>query len=37
MDEYISGNKASKILGVHQRTLHNWDEHKQIDTIRTPG
>jgi hypothetical protein len=37
MDEYISGNKASKILDVHQRTLHNWDEHKQIDTIRTPG
>ena len=33
----MSGSKASKILGVHQRTLYQWDEKKWIDTIRTPG
>ena len=37
MEEYMSGSKASKILGVHQRTLYQWDEKKWIDTIRTPG
>ena len=37
MEEYLSGSKASKVLGVHQRTLHNWDEKKLIETIRTPG
>jgi predicted site-specific integrase-resolvase len=37
MTEYISGSKASKILGVHQRTLYNWEEKKIIDTIRMPG
>ena len=37
MEEYVSGSKASKILGVHQRTLYQWDEKKWIETIRTPG
>jgi putative resolvase len=37
MEEYLSGSKASKALGVHQRTLHSWDEKKLIETIRTPG
>jgi len=37
MEEYVSGSKASKILGVHQRTLYNWDAKKIIETIRTPG
>jgi predicted site-specific integrase-resolvase len=37
MTEYVSGTDASKTLGVHQRTLHNWDEKKIIETIRTPG
>ena len=37
MEEYLSGSKASKILGVHQRTLYQWDEKKIIETIRTPG
>jgi len=37
MEEYITGIKASKILGVHQRTLYNWDIQKIIETIRTPG
>ncbi len=37
MENYVSGSKASHILGVHQRTLHNWDAKKIIETIRTPG
>jgi predicted site-specific integrase-resolvase len=37
MDEYVGGLNASKILGVHQRTLYEWDKKKIIETIRTPG
>ena len=37
MEEFVSGLKASEILGVHQRTLYLWDKKKIIDTIRTPG
>lgn len=37
MEEYIAGSKASKILGVHQKTLYTWEEKKIIETIRTPG
>lgn len=35
--EYVGGKQASKILGVHQRTLYQWETKKIIDTIRTPG
>ena len=35
--KYVSGKEASRILGVHQRTLHNWDRKNLIETIRTPG
>lgn len=34
---YVGGKEASARLGVHQRTLHNWDSKGLIDTIRTPG
>jgi predicted site-specific integrase-resolvase len=37
MEEFVSGINASKILGVHQRTLYLWDKKKIIETIRTPG
>jgi len=37
MASYIGGKEASKMLGVHQRTLYIWDEQGKIDTIRTPG
>lgn len=37
MENFISGSKASEILGVHQRTLYQWDKKKLIETIRTPG
>jgi len=33
--KYVKGNKASKILGIHQRT-YQWEEKGIIETIRTP-
>jgi len=36
MEEYLSGKKASHILGVHQKTLYSWNEKGYIDTIKTP-
>jgi putative resolvase len=35
--KFVGGKEASKIIGVHQRTLYLWDEKKLIETIRTPG
>ena len=35
--EFVGGKEACHILGVHQRTLYQWDAKKLIDTIRTPG
>lgn len=37
MDKYVGGKKASELLGVHQRTLYQWDEKGLIETIRTAG
>jgi predicted site-specific integrase-resolvase len=37
MENFVSGKKASEQLGVHRRTLYQWDKKKQIDVIRTPG
>lgn len=34
---FLAGKEASKILGVHQRTLHYWDKHKKIEVMRAPG
>jgi predicted site-specific integrase-resolvase len=34
---FVSGKKASEILGVHQRTLYQWEEKGKIEVIRTPG
>ena len=36
-EKFVGGKQASKILGVHQRTLYQWEEKELIDTIRTPG
>lgn len=36
-EEFVGGKEASKILGVHQRTLYQWEEKGWIQTIRTPG
>jgi putative resolvase len=35
--KYVGGKEASRVLGVHQRTLYQWEEKGFIDTIRTPG
>jgi len=35
--KYVGGKEASSLLGVHQRTLYQWETKKLIDTIRTPG
>lgn len=37
MENFVSGKKASEQLGVHRRTLYQWDKKKQIEVIRTPG
>ena len=36
-DDYLKGGKASKLLGIHTRTLYQWDEKGKIETIRTKG
>lgn len=35
--EFVGGKEASIILGVHQRTLYQWEIKNKIETIRTPG
>jgi len=37
MNQYLGGKEASVKLGVHQRTLMQWDKKGWINTIRTPG
>jgi excisionase family DNA binding protein len=36
-DKYVTGKEASEKLGVHQRTLYQWDKKGWIETIRTDG
>ena len=36
-EKYTGGKETSKLLGVHQRTLYQWEEKGKIQTIRTPG
>ena len=36
-DDYLKGKKASELLGVHTRTLYQWEEKGKIETIRTSG
>lgn len=35
--KYLGSKDACQQLGVHPRTLYNWEEKGKIDTIRTPG
>ena len=35
--DFVGGKEASKILGVHQRTLYQWDKKRWIEVVRTPG
>ncbi len=37
IQKYVGGKEASKIIGIHQRTLYQWDAKGKIKTIRTPG
>jgi len=37
MSNYKIGREASQILGVHQRTLYQWEKKGWIHTIRTLG
>ena len=37
MEKFLGGKKASEVLGVHQRTLYQWDKKGWIKTIRTEG
>ena len=37
LKRYIGGKETSILLGVHQRTLYQWDSKGIIETIRTPG
>lgn len=37
IDKYVGGKQATAILGVHYRTLYNWERDGIIKTIRTPG
>jgi excisionase family DNA binding protein len=37
METYYGGKQAAEKLGVHQRTLYQWEEKGKIETIRTPG
>ncbi len=34
-DRFMKGSEASKFLGVHQRTLYQWEEKQWIETKRT--
>lgn len=34
---YVTTKEATKRLGVHVLTLHNWERDGKIDTWRTPG
>jgi predicted site-specific integrase-resolvase len=36
-EQYMSGKKATELLGVHMGTLYLWDKKGKIETIRTPG
>ena len=35
--KYMGGKDATKLLGIHQRTLYQWEEKGWIKTIRTKG
>jgi len=36
-EKYVSGKKATEILGVHVQTLYNWEKAGKLETIRTVG
>lgn len=36
-EHYVTGKQATSILGVHIRTLYQWDAKGWIETIRSPS
>lgn len=36
-EHYITPKEASKILGVHQLSLKNWEKKGLIECVKTPG
>lgn len=34
---FVTPKKACEILGVHYKTLYNWEESNKIETVRMPG
>lgn len=36
-NDFLKGKKASEVLGIHTRTLYQWEEKGKIETIRTSG
>ena len=36
-NNYVSGKKATEILGFSRQTLHNYDKNGYIETIRSKG
>jgi predicted site-specific integrase-resolvase len=36
-NDFLKGKKALELLGVHSRTLYQWEEKGKIETIRTSG
>jgi len=34
---YISGSKASRLLGISQQTLRAYSDKEKIESLRTPG
>lgn len=37
MEKYVRSKKASQMIGIHPRTLYQWEKKGKIKTIRTPG
>jgi predicted site-specific integrase-resolvase len=37
MEKFVKGKEASKIIGVHQRTLYQWENKGWIETKRSKG
>ena len=37
MKKYLGGKQTSELLGVHQRTLYQWENKGWIKTIRANG
>ena len=37
MKRYVGNKEACEIIGIHYKSLYNWDKSGKIEVIRTPG